>query len=315
MTTQNLTISNPNSTQIASIDSDHLRKAMELEFDGTEGTKRQYETVIKRWNEMFGSDVPRVGDLTYDNVKAFLNDSSSLSRYKMRLTVMRRVMRIYTESVADPALAKAFALVDKIKPSKHAPEFIPKKVRKGKAIAVPDIDKLLNAFSENTVRHIRNRAIIAMLFDIGLRRAELADLTWFDVNFATMTITVVHGKGDKERVIPMTNLSANALREWAMVHDDMDAPLFVVVTRGDNLTEKPMDGQAVYYVVKQAEDKTGVKFTPHDARRTLATNSALNGTPITVIRDMLGHADTRTTSKYAKQADAQTIAKQMKRSY
>jgi integrase len=301
--------------ELVNIDTDYLRQAMELEFDGSEGTKRQYGTVINRWNEMFSSEMPHPHDLTYENIKMFLDSSSSLSRYKMRLTVMRRVMRVYTQSIASPNLAKAFALVDKIKPSKHAPDFIPRKVRKGQALDITDIDRLLDAFKGNSNKHIRNRSIIALLFDTGLRRAELASLLWSDIDFTVMTIEVEYGKGNKERVIPMTDLSASTLREWAMIHNRANSPLFVAITRGDNLTNKAMDGQAVYYVVKQAEHKTGIKFAPHDARRTLATNSALNGTPITVIRDMLGHADTRTTSQYAKKADAQMIAKQMKRSY
>lgn len=139
--------------------------------------------------------------------------------------------------------------------------------------------------------HLKPMAIISL--NTGLRRGELFNLTWPDIDFSQKTLTVVGegAKSDQTRHIPLNNEALQTIKEWKTQSSGLPL-LFPSQTGGvmDNV-KKSWDG-----VLKEAKVSS---FRWHDLRHTFASKLAMKGVPLNTIRDLLGHADLKMTLRYA----------------
>lgn len=174
-----------------------------------------------------------------------------------------------------------------------APIHYEKKVRE----PYSDVDLfLLNECCENNngsrCTTDRNRAIIAMLEATGCRVSELCGLNRDDINFTEMEC-VVHGKGNKDRVVYLNNVALMLLQRYLYARTD-DCPALFIGKRSDRLTPG-----GIRFMLKQAEKSAGVtNVHPHKFRRTLATNLIDHGMPIQEVSRLLGHERLDTTMGY-----------------
>ncbi|MER9685127.1 site-specific integrase [Mesorhizobium sp. M0139] len=136
----------------------------------------------------------------------------------------------------------------------------------------------------------------------GCRRMEIVDLTWSRIDFFGRTITVT-GKGDKTRVLPMTD-AVHALL-WVL-KDHHPAYVFTYIARRTNKrlklvkgTRYPITMEGFKTAWRRYRDKSGVEnFRFHDTRHTAATRTLRTGN-MKIVQRMLGHEDITTTAKYA----------------
>ncbi|MBA6101694.1 site-specific integrase [Pseudomonas monteilii] len=139
--------------------------------------------------------------------------------------------------------------------------------------------------------HLKPMAIISL--NTGLRRGELFNLTWPDIDFSQKTLTVVGEgtKSDQTRHIPLNKEALQTIKEWKIQSSGLPL-LFPSQTGGvmDNV-KKSWDG-----VLKEAKVSS---FRWHDLRHTFASKLAMKGVPLNTIRDLLGHADLKMTLRYA----------------
>lgn len=139
--------------------------------------------------------------------------------------------------------------------------------------------------------HLKPMAIISL--NTGLRRGELFNLTWPDIDFSQKTLTVVGegAKSDQTRHIPLNKEALQTIKEWKTQSSGLPL-LFPSQTGGvmDNV-KKSWDG-----VLKEAKVSS---FRWHDLRHTFASKLAMKGVPLNTIRDLLGHADLKMTLRYA----------------
>jgi integrase/recombinase XerD len=160
--------------------------------------------------------------------------------------------------------------------------------------AVPDVKTALG---------IRNRAILEVLYSTGVRRAELASLEFYDVDFGRGVLTVRQGKGGKDRVIPIGERALAWLQKYLadvrpdLAIDPQETALFVAEA-GSRFHK---DGLGLL-VARQIE-RSGVRKRPgacHLFRHTMATQMLSNGADIRYIQEMLGHAKLETTQLYTR---------------
>ena len=158
---------------------------------------------------------------------------------------------------------------------------------------------------------IRKDVMIRLLIYTGLRRSELVALRWSDINFEDMTITVRHGKGDKERVAAIVDPSegtAKALRSLRDAQGGNYTHVFPSMTRGRTAiwaADAPTVDQTVMRVVARTAELAGLgNLAPHDLRRTHITLALDNGAPLQDMRAQAGHANPSTTLRYAQPSDA-----------
>ncbi|MCO5247602.1 MAG: tyrosine-type recombinase/integrase [Chitinophagales bacterium] len=152
---------------------------------------------------------------------------------------------------------------------------------------------------DNSFSRCRDWIVIEVLYDLGLRRQELVNLKWEDIDQSLMQIRIF-GKGGKERVVPMGSRLKNALDTYA----DIVANTFGVASKNSPviLTDKGVKTypELIYRIVRENLKNGGVKIqkSPHVLRHTFATHMANNGAPLNDVKELLGHASLASTQIY-----------------
>ncbi len=142
----------------------------------------------------------------------------------------------------------------------------------------------------------RDRLILDLLYQTGIRRSELTHLKETDVDLFNSTIKVL-GKRNKERIIPISLPLKRNLESYLQVKKELNLsnPMLLVSEKGNTLNE-----QAVYKSVKKylSQVTTIQKKSPHVLRHTFATHLLNNGADINAVKDLLGHASLSATQVY-----------------
>ncbi len=143
---------------------------------------------------------------------------------------------------------------------------------------------------------VRNRLIIETIYQTGLRRAEVASLETHQVDLNSMSLRVV-GKGRKERIIPFGETLKEQMRNYLTLKErKVGQSRYFFVT----LKCRPLSGADVYQVVHKALDVVpGLpRRGAHTLRHSFATEMLNAGAPITSIKELLGHSNLETTTRY-----------------
>lgn len=180
----------------------------------------------------------------------------------------------------------------------------PKVVRE--IIQEADFNALL-ASPPNTRIGIRDRTIMILLYDSAIRVSELLSLDVSSINFSSSPVYIrIHGKGDKERIVTITEKTVAHLRMYLKIyHSDKtdDMPLFYTVIKGR--TDRMSPGNVGRIINKYAsairEEHPDLpeKIYPHMFRRTRACNLYQDGVELELVSRILGHSSTQTTRIYA----------------
>lgn len=175
------------------------------------------------------------------------------------------------------------------------------RIPKGRA---PKIDELVqiidHCLKQDGPLGMRNAALVAAVYGAGLRRTEASNLNVEDFNACSATITVT-GKGNKQRVNPITKRIVDILSCWVEEMGDNKGPMFVRVIKGGKITGDRISSQTVYDTVKKLQRECGLKsLTPHDLRRAFCTHLLENGEDIFVVQDLMDHSSVNTTKVYDK---------------
>ena len=143
---------------------------------------------------------------------------------------------------------------------------------------------------------VRNRLIIETIYQTGLRRAEVASLETQQVDLAAMSLRVV-GKGRKERIVPFGEALKEQMKDYLTLKErKVGQSRYFFVT----LKCRPLSGADVYQVVHKALDVVpGLpRRGAHTLRHSFATEMLNAGAPITSIKELLGHSNLETTTRY-----------------
>ena len=160
-----------------------------------------------------------------------------------------------------------------------------------------EIDAILNCWDEHTYSGIRNKTIMLVFLSTGIRRAELSNLKIKDIRW-DMDCIVVHGKGGKERTVPIATKLRMVLarylsfrEKWMKGHVICDY-LFLSVNYRQKLTP------AGVWQIFSKSPLTGERVSPHTWRHSMARLWILNGGSLVTLQQILGHSDISTTRKY-----------------
>ena len=142
----------------------------------------------------------------------------------------------------------------------------------------------------------RDRLLLRMLYETGMRRAELAGLRERSVDLQGLSVKVL-GKRNKERVVPIESELARNISDYlALKHQTLGPSEWLFV----NNQGKPMSGQNVYYVVCKymRQLSTAERVSPHVFRHSFATHILEEGGNLRAIQELLGHESLSTTEVY-----------------
>jgi len=151
---------------------------------------------------------------------------------------------------------------------------------------------------------LRDSAILELFFSTGLRLSELCSLNT-DLDLTKDEFSI-RGKGEKVRVVFLTDKAKDAIKKYLAGRKDMKEPLFIQhayrVTKDGRLTPRSIERIVKQYAVKAGISK---KVTPHVLRHGFATDLLSNGADIRSVQMMLGHANIATTQIYTHITDKQ----------
>lgn len=182
------------------------------------------------------------------------------------------------------------------------------------SLSQDDVGRIIDASAvkgRNLTERLRNRALVELLYATGMRVSELVGLPLAAVSGDPKMI-LVRGKGDKERMVPLSTPARAALREWLAHRENIEAK---AKTEGQMIWSAKaarflfpgpgVDGhltrQHFYLLIKDIAAAGGVdptRVTPHTLRHAFATHLLAGGADLRVIQTLLGHADIATTEIY-----------------
>ena len=176
----------------------------------------------------------------------------------------------------------------------------PSKSRKlPQVLSQAEVTKLLESARGSSAIELRDRALLELMYGCGLRASEAIGL---DIGDADMRRGFVrpHGKGSKERIVPMGRQAAAALERYLragrpeLVGAQPERRLFV------NFRGGPLTRQGLYKIIQRHAKAVGLegKMSPHTLRHTFATHLLSGGCDLRSVQEMLGHADVSTTQLY-----------------
>lgn len=187
-------------------------------------------------------------------------------------------------------------------------------------IGEDELERLLEEPRGDSLKNLRDHAILELLFSTGLRVSELCTLNRDSLNIKKGEFSV-RGKGEKVRVVFLSDSAKNALKTWLDKRTDIDEALFINFKPGRNLeVELPLalgsstskvgarlTPRSVERIIKHYAIKAGIskKVTPHILRHCFATDLLQNGADLRSVQMLLGHANISTTQIYTHVTDRQ----------
>ncbi|WP_419929221.1 tyrosine-type recombinase/integrase [Candidatus Poriferisocius sp.] len=148
---------------------------------------------------------------------------------------------------------------------------------------------------DSRVRQARDIAVLELLYGSGLRVSEVCAMRVGDIDLPRRRL-IVHGKGSKQRVVPLSEPAAVALEKWL---DHGRPEMADPSTAGDsvfvNLYGRPLNTQAVRRLVNR---RASTQTNPHALRHTFATHLLDGGADLRQVQELLGHADLGSTQIY-----------------
>jgi integrase/recombinase XerD len=239
----------------------------------------------------------RVGDLNVELILSFLEHlerdrENSIRSRNQRLAAIRAFFRLI--ALRDPESVSQAAQVLAI-PFKRTDR------RVIKALSREEVEAILSVPDLTQWNGRRDHALLLTLYNSGARVSEVISLRCSQVHFGTSTFLQLHGKGRKERIVPLWPKTANILKAWFRELEGNEDSLAFPSVRG-----RPLTRNGVNYILQQAiasatEKQASLRdkrISPHSMRHTTAMHLLQSGVDISVIALWLGHESIETTHVY-----------------
>lgn len=178
---------------------------------------------------------------------------------------------------------------------------------KEKRVILPSIErpkKLPVVLNQNeikqlleTPRLLKHRLVLAMLYGCGLRNFELRNLQRKDLDFDRKMLHVRQGKGRKDRYVPLSEMQIRGLKKYFLA----ESPVIWCFNGNDSQGEPvQLSSRGIQWIVREARKRSSIQkeITAHILRHGYATHLLEMGLDIMGVKDLLGHADIRTTLIY-----------------
>lgn len=265
-------------------------------------SKRSYERALRTFLDWY--DLQGRPGLTKATVQAYKTklqgDGLAPSTVNQRLSAVKKLA---TEAADNGLLTEQHANgIGRVPGVKHAG------VRVGNWLDLQQAQRLVDAPDVATLKGVRDRAILAVMIGCGLRRSEVAALTYGHLaqREGRWVLVDLIGKGGRVRTVPVPPWAKAAIDAWTQAASAAEGSLlprdedriFRSLRRGDHLDGAGMTDQAIADVVRTYGARLGLKIAAHDLRRTFAKLTHKAGGRTDQIQLTLGHASIKTTERY-----------------
>ena len=166
-------------------------------------------------------------------------------------------------------------------------------------LSIEEVERIIDSVDLSLPEGHRNRCIIEVLYSCGLRVSELAHLRISDI-FLEEQFVRVYGKGSKQRLVPLGEPAAKAIRLWLgqrrVLPVKREAEDILILNRNGG----PLSRVSIFNIVKAQAAAAGItkEISPHTFRHSFATHLVENGADLRAVQEMLGHESILTTEIY-----------------
>lgn len=262
-----------------------------LEKGASDHTREGYQRDIRRFMAWLADQRTTLREVTRDTLGLYIGDIHDLGvapRTQARIiAALRSFFRYLTlDHLLDVNPA---TLLEPPRTGLHLPE----------VLTVMEIDSMIDAIDPLKAEARRDRAMMETLYGCGLRVSELITLEISKI-FPEEGYLVVRGKGNKERMVPMSDAAVDEIAEWLGDRNRMairpgDENILFLNRRGARMTR-----QRAFQIVRDLASRAGIRKTisPHTLRHSFATHLLEGGANLRSIQQMLGHESIATTQIY-----------------
>src|SRR5882724_8490980 len=270
-------------------------KALVLDSVSSPITRRVYNMALDEFIAWY-RQAPRPG-FTKATVSAWRVSLEARALGSSSIIIRMSAIRKLAAEAADngllaPELAQGISRVKSVKSTG---------IRVGNWLSQRQAQALLSAPDISTVRGLRDRAILAVLLGCGLRRSEVAILTFAHVQQRDGRWCIVDliGKHGRVRTAPMPTWVKVAIDSWTSATGIAIGHVFRPVNRLDCVTGERLGEKVVWQMLRECAAGIGIPgLAPHDLRRTCAKLCRAAGGELEQIQMLLGHASVQTTERY-----------------
>lgn len=278
---------------------------MEIEQNRSQKTISNYDHYLQRLVEF--SENPPINQITSDVVRKWrlwLNrltdqngDTISKTTQNYHLIALRSFLKYLAKRDIEALTSDKIELASVTRPQVTF-------------LDTDEVERLLSAINTATPVGLRDRAIIELLFSGGLRVSELVSLNRDHINLDRREFSV-RGKGQKDRLIFISDDAANWLDQYLKSRPDNFRPLFVHYSGSkdalDDGAYTRLTARSVQRLVGRYAKLAGIlkHVTPHTLRHSFATDLLSNGADLRSVQGLLGHANVSTTQIYTHLTDPQ----------
>lgn len=277
---------------------------LEIERGRSVKTIENYDRYLVRFFEF--AKITKPTDITEELVREFrlyLNRQAGTKVAGRTESMKRRTQNYYL--IALRAFLKFLRKreIESLSPEKIELAKVPE--RSLDLISDKELKRLMLAPDSKTLEGKRDKAIMELLFSTGLRISELCNLSIDDIDLSRDEFSV-RGKGDKIRIVFLSDNAKDILKVYLKARKDLDSALFIRYGRkmndGGDLRIIP---RMVQRLIKRYAVQAGItrKVTPHIIRHSFATNLLSNGADLRSVQALLGHANIGTTQIYTHVTD------------
>jgi site-specific recombinase XerD len=277
---------------------------VEIERGRSLKTVENYDHYLSKFFE-FGK-IKKVDDITEITIREFRLNLNRTAGQKVRgqsAGTMKKVTQNYY-MIAIRSFLKFLRKRNVTAVSPDAIELAKTGSRDIDHLSGDELKRFLSAPDGDDVKSLRDRALLELFFSTGLRLSELCSLNR-DIDLSKDEFSI-RGKGDKIRVVFLSDHAKDCIRAYLKARKDMAEPLFVNVSFRTSADAR-LTPRSIQRIVKFYATKAGIykKVSPHVLRHSFATDLLSNGADIRSVQMMLGHANIATTQVYTHVTDKQ----------
>lgn len=267
---------------------------LRIERGLSENSIKSYQRDLKQYlNYLNESGIEDLDQVDRYIILSFLQAQREQGKSSNSVVRMVSSLRKFHQYLAQEKICKLdpMKLIDTPKKSKKLPA----------VVSLENVEKLIEISDTNTTLGLRDRAILELMYATGLRISELTHLKMNQLHL-TMSLIQTKGKGDKERIIPISDTAKKWLelyidtsRQVLLSKSSKESPYVFLNSRGNQLSR-----QGLWKKIKKLVQEAGIKqnVTPHTLRHSFATHLLENGADLRIVQELLGHADISTTQIY-----------------
>lgn len=270
---------------------DKFLEKLKYEYNYSDLTINGYDYEITKFLDYLNDNHLDYKKINIDMIRNYLKYLDSLKYKKNSISKNLSSLRSYYKFLTEEkvVLTNPFKNISNPKKDKKLPDFL----------NYEEINKLFDSADTKTPLGLRNRCILELLYDTGIRVSELVNLKINDIEFDKKIINIL-GKGKKERIVYYGDYLQEVLEKYIndsrkyLLNNKLSEYL-ILNNNGSKITTR-----GVEYIIDKMVNEAAIKhkISPHVLRHTFATHMLNGGADIKSIQQLLGHESLSTTGIY-----------------